>query len=168
MGPLWLRLFSSPAAQPLLAPSSEARGARRRRRARASTAPRASGGMKLSLSSRARLSRPQARGRYDAYAELERVLTLTGCARLVVGHTPQPCVNSAAGGERRAPSPSRARARAVARSRSRAGRVWRIDTGVSRGIAGGRPEALEMRDDGSVRVLTEHGAPAEAGEREAR
>ena len=64
-------------------------------------------------------------------------------------------------------APSLPRARRDARFLL-AGRVWRIDTGVSRGIAGGRPEALEVRDDGRVRVLLEHCAPVDAAEREAR
>jgi hypothetical protein len=61
---------------------------------------------------------------------LRKSLGLLGVARVVVGHTPQRCVNSACGGA-----------------------VWRCDTGLSRYVMGGKCEALEIRG-GRVKVLS--------------
>ena len=60
----------------------------------------------------------------DACRSLEASLAELGVTRLVVGHTPQPAINSACGG-----------------------RVYRIDVGMSRGVLGGMPQALEIRTE---------------------
>ena len=64
--------------------------------------------------------------------ELRRTLERLGCARVVVGHTPQRGINAACDGL-----------------------VWRCDTGMSRHVMAGRAEALEISPDGVVRVLGE-------------
>lgn len=65
----------------------------------------------------------------EVCGEVESVLRATGCARIVVGHTPQPLgCNCACGG-----------------------RVWRVDTGMS-SFYGGRPELLRI--DGSSGEVT--------------
>ena len=61
---------------------------------------------------------------------LRKSLGNLGVSRVVVGHTPQRCVNSACGGA-----------------------VWRCDTGVSRFVMGGKCEALEIRGN-AVKVLS--------------
>jgi len=68
----------------------------------------------------------------DKCAELGRVLTLLAAKRMVVGHTVQKQgINSAC-----------------------AGKVWRIDVGLSR-YYGGKPSVLEIRGD-QVKPLTEN------------
>ena len=79
-------------------------------------------------------------------AELRDALQLVGAERLVVGHTVQNRINGACGGA-----------------------VYRIDVGMSIGMGGGLPEALEIGRDGRVTVLTEMGSrPADAGRETAR
>ena len=68
-------------------------------------------------------------------AELRATLDALGVSRMVVGHTPQQRLNCACGGS-----------------------VWRIDTGVSAFVMGGRAEALEIAD-GQVTVLSEEQRP---------
>lgn len=69
----------------------------------------------------------------EACTELHAVLAATGCERMVVGHTPQPCgANCACDGA-----------------------VWRIDTGMS-DFYGGRAEVLRIGSDGGVAVASVH------------
>lgn len=70
----------------------------------------------------------------SACGMLRETLKMVGAKRMVVGHTPQPRgINSACGG-----------------------RVWRIDTGMSK-VYGGRPEAIEITKRGAVRIFTKDG-----------
>ena len=69
---------------------------------------------------------------------LRRTLARLGVARLVVGHTPQRFINAACDGL-----------------------VWRCDTGMSRHVAAGACEALEISSDGAVvRILRDPAAAA--------
>lgn len=70
-------------------------------------------------------------------AELQVALELIGAKRLVVGHTPQPHINSACDGL-----------------------VYRIDVAMSSAMQGGTPQALQISKSGRVKVLTEEMAMA--------
>ena len=63
---------------------------------------------------------------------LNKVLTSTGANRMVVGHTPQ---------EKGANAECR-------------GKLWRVDVGQSRGILGATPQLIEIKEDGTVKVVT--------------
>jgi len=91
-------------------------------------------------------SMPESKELADAAhrAALEATLALTGCERMVVGHTPQQVgINSAADGK-----------------------VWRIDTGLSE-FYGGPTEVLEILDGHRASILRDakyhfHARPAAA------
>ena len=61
---------------------------------------------------------------------LRQSLARLGVSRLVVGHTPQRVINAACDGL-----------------------VWRCDTGMSEYVMSGACQALEISQDGTVRVL---------------
>jgi len=119
-GPVWLRLLSSPRGRPLPAPDAPP--------------PEASAPPSAPLPPR---------------AHLRRCLDQTGCKRMVVGHTPQPCINFAA-----APAdfvagatPRFVRGGAVPvekKEEEEEVQVWRVDTGCGAFVAEGVREALEI------------------------
>lgn len=70
----------------------------------------------------------------SACRTLQETLKMVNAKRMIVGHTPQlQGINSACGG-----------------------RVWRIDTGMSKAY-GGVPEAIEIRRRGGIRIFTPMG-----------
>lgn len=82
---------------------------------------------------------PSLQDRLRACSLLEDTLKKVGCKRLVVGHTPQTRgINGECGGK-----------------------VWRVDTGLSRGVLGGAVEGLEIlpphqqSGDIAVRIIKE-------------
>lgn len=79
-------------------------------------------------------SRPGVRAGGAECRMLDETLRLVGVKRMVVGHTPQAeGINAACGG-----------------------RVWRIDTGMSKAY-GGTPEAIEISRRGNVKIYTQKG-----------
>lgn len=80
-------------------------------------------------------SRPGVRTGSPECRMLHETLRLIGVKRMIVGHTPQAeGINSAC-----------------------SGKVWRIDTGMSRAY-GGVPEAIEITRRGSIKIFTPNGA----------
>jgi len=66
----------------------------------------------------------------ETLKNLDAILESLGCSRMVVGHTPQPLINGVADGK-----------------------LWRIDTGMSKFMSGGSIEAMEITADGTVSIL---------------
>jgi hypothetical protein len=87
---------------------------------------------------------------HNQYFTIEEALEESGpdVQRMVMGHTPQSKINSALDGK-----------------------AWRIDTGASKGVMGGKIEVLEIihrggeNDEDVVNVLTEDGKQISGKER---